>query len=125
MIKMENTLENGRQERNMMEEMRGNLNSSGTQTSPTKGRPKEIAKELKTQIDWGNPELGLPLYTEGPYIRHLTEMITTILRRNLIPTKIVHKLPTNQLFSNTKDDIPMMERGKSIFSMTNAWKNNS
>lgn len=91
--------------------------SSGTQTTPTKGRPKEMTRMPYEQIDRGPKEMGMPMYIDGPRIEWLTDKAQRILVDRMIPTKIASKTTKNPMFGNIKDQIPLEEKGRTIFSM--------
>lgn len=92
--------------------------SSGTQTTPTKGRPKKTTRMPYEQTDWGQKEMGMPTYIDAPYIEWLTDKAQRILGERMIPTKIASKTRRNPMFGNVKDQIPLEEKGRTIFSMT-------
>lgn len=93
------------------------MKNLGTQTTPTKGRPKEVNKTPYEQIDWKPKEMGMPMYIDGPHIEWLTEKTQRILMNRKIPTRIACKTPKNPMFGNVKDQTPIEEKGNTIFSM--------
>lgn len=76
---------------------------------------KEAKKIPYEQIDRRPKEIGMNI--DGPHIEWLTEKVQRILIERRIPSRIACKTPRNPMFENVKDQIPIEEKGNTIFSM--------